>query len=149
METKHLGFGRTGPARKFRHLFFGGPLTVVEVVSPTAVRLSGFPAGWRGHPVINASRLRPYTDSELFPGRPVADAPPEELQLGSEELVFEQVLQFVARGRDKNDGRTRVVLVRWRDERQDSWHAEAELRQWCIDAAGDTKRYRELYKILP
>ena len=80
METKHLGFGKTGPARKLLPKFYGGTdergLTVVEIVSPTAVRLSGFPKDWRGHPVINVSRLRPYIDgSAEFPARQTADTP--------------------------------------------------------------------------
>ena len=99
---------------------------------------------------MNVSRLRPYTDgAELFPGRPVADAPPVELELDSDEPVFNQVLQFVARGRDKEAGRAKILLVRWRDERPDSWHTELELRNWCVAATGDSARFRELYKITP
>ena len=55
LETKFVGLGRSGLARKFRPLYFGGPLLVTEVVSPTAVCLTGFPAGWKGNPVINVS----------------------------------------------------------------------------------------------
>ena len=121
---------------------------VAEVVSPTAVRLSGFPSSWKGHPVINVSRLRPYVDGEeLFPGRQAAEAPPVDLELDSDEPIFDSVLHFVARRRDPSS-RTRMVLVRWRDDRLDSWNSEAELRQWCVDATGNTSRFRELYKIL-
>ena len=150
LETKFVGAARHGPARKLRHLYFGKPLVVVEVVSPTAVRLTGFPAGWKGHPVINVSRLRPYVQGEdQFPNRPIVDAPPAELEMDSAEPMFSQVLNFVARGRDNDVPRTRIVLVRWRDDRQDSWHPELELRQWCIEATGDTSRFRELFKIIP
>jgi hypothetical protein len=148
LETKFVSLARGGPARKFRHLYFGKPLVVAEVVSPTAVRLSGFPSSWKGHPVINVSRLRPYVDGEeLFPGRQAAEAPPVDLELDSDEPIFDSVLHFVARRRDPSS-RTRMVLVRWRDDRLDSWNSEAELRQWCVDATGNTSRFRELYKIL-
>ena len=151
LETKFVAASNTGSrtARKFRHLYFGGPLVVTAVISPTAVRLSGFPAQWKGHPVINVSRLRPYVEgAAAFPGRQITDAPPPpELQMDSDESMFDQVLNFVARGRDPD--RTRIVLVRWRTDRPDSWHTELELRQWCTEATGDTKRFRELYKIIP
>ena len=116
-----------GPSSKLNYRAVG-PFKVLQVVSPTAVKLQ-LPAEWRVHPVINISRMRPYFDGEeLFPGRR-----PREYHTYAEDpkpREWRDIEQIVGLRRD-GQTRNKQLLVRWKglDVTYDEFVNEDEVKR--------------------
>jgi hypothetical protein len=99
-----------------------GPFEIVEKLSDLTFRLK-LPAKFAAiHPVFNASKLKPNTESEIEGQR--VDPPPPTLVKGVEEYDVEKILQHRKRGN------TTQYLVRWKGftASDDTWEPTSNLK---------------------
>lgn len=116
------------PCRKLRPRWIG-PFKIVEVLSPTTVKLS-LPSNMRVHPVFNVAVLKPYFSDEAAQGElgqsnsqppaPVIDAD------GHERYYVEEILK------DKFCRNKRFFLVKWLGYKDPTW----EPNEFLLDESG-------------
>ena len=109
LSTANLKLRASGPAKKLLPKF-EGPFDVVKVVSPVVYKLA-LPPTMRCHPVFHVSLLKPYHESEAFPGREPHHRPPPITELGPDHFEVERLLDVKTTGRGR--GLRRLYLVQW------------------------------------
>jgi len=86
LSTKNLKLNRPAPKLAERFL---GPYEVVEIVSPSAIKLK-LPVSWRKHPVVNVSEVRLWKKPTIEGQRAVPPAPVEVE--GKQEFAVEAII---------------------------------------------------------